>query len=173
MVVTQDTLSSTALASPLTPVLVGDSQKDQPRKTMKLTQAHRATTRGRCARRRVPFAHRQLLQYQDPRFSRFVFRSDERATVRRSNRLREPTLAEHGGGSGVHLTIAYSSQTGFLPDKDPEFWLTAVATVPDGDHQLLAKGEATNTLLPGIYPHLRVRTQECKFTTIDGRRIRG
>ena len=69
--------------------------------------------------------------------------------------------------SEVHLTIAYSSQTGFLPDKDPEFWLTAVATVPDETIQLLAEGAATDTLLPGVYPGLyEYVPQECEFTTI-------
>jgi len=42
--------------------------------------------------------------------------------------------------SEAHVVIANSSQTGFLPDQDPEFWLTAVATVPDETIQLLAEG---------------------------------
>ena len=84
-----------------------------------------------------PFAHKAAPQYpKDPRFSEFVFHSNEEPTVKDqtdSVNLRWP----HTEASEAHLTIAYSSQTGFLPDKDPEFWLTAVATVPD---QLLAEG---------------------------------
>lgn len=116
-----------------------------------------------------PFAHKaSALQYpQDPRFSEFVFQSDEEPTVKDqtdSVNLRWPNTE----ATEAHLTIAYSSQTGFLPDKDPEFWLTAVATVPDETIQLLTEGAATDTLLPGIYPGLyEYVPQECKFTTID------
>ena len=115
-----------------------------------------------------PFVHKATPQYpKDPRFSEFVFRSDEEPTVKDrtdSVNVRWPNME----ASEVHLTIAYSSQTGFLPDKDPEFWLTAVATVPDETIQLLAEGAATDTLLPGIYPHLyEYVPQGCKFTTID------
>ena len=115
-----------------------------------------------------PFVHKATPQYpKDPRFSEFVFRSDEEPTVKDrtdSVNVRWPNME----ASEAHLTIAYSSQTGFLPDKDPEFWLTAVATVPDETIQLLAEGETTNTLLPGIYPHLyEYVPQGCKFTTID------
>lgn len=115
-----------------------------------------------------PFAHKAAPQYpKDPRFSEFVFRSDEEPTVKDqtdSVNVRWPNME----ASEAHLTIAYSSQTGLLPDQDPEFWLTAVATVPDETIQLLAKGETTNTLLPGIYPHLyEYVPQECQFTTID------
>ena len=114
-----------------------------------------------------PFAHKTAPQYpKDPRFSEFVFRSDEEPTVQDrtdSVNLRWPNME----ASEVHLTIAYSSQTGFLPDKDPEFWLTAVATVPDETIQLLAEGAATDTLLPGVYPGLyEYVPQECEFTTI-------
>ena len=110
-----------------------------------------------------PFAHKTAPQYpKDPRFSEFVFRSDEEPTVKDrtdSVNVRWPNME----ASEAHLTIANSSQTGFLPDQDPEFWLTAVATI-----QLLAEGAATDTLLPGIYPHLyEYVPQECKFTTID------
>ena len=101
-----------------------------------------------------PFAHKAAPQYpKDPRFSEFVFHSDEEPTVKDqtdSVNVRWPNME----ASEAHLTIAYSSQTGFLPDQDPEFWLTAVATVPDETIQLLAEGETTDTLLPGIYPHL-------------------
>ena len=78
-----------------------------------------------------PFAHKTAPQYpKDPRFSEFVFRSDEEPTVKDrtdSVNVRWPNME----ASEAHLTIANSSQTGFLPDQDPEFWLTAVATVPD------------------------------------------
>ena len=116
-----------------------------------------------------PFAHKASTpQYpQDPRFSEFVFQSDKEPTIKDqtdSVNVRWP----HMEASDAHLTIAYSSQTGFLPDKDPEFWLTAVAAVPDETIQLLAEGAATDTLLPGIYPGLyEYVPQECQFTTID------
>ena len=104
---------------------------------------------------------------QDPRFAEFVYKSDEEPTVQDrtdSVNVRWPNM----DASEAHLTIANSSQTGFLPDQDPEFWLTAVATVPDETIQLLAKGAAANTLLPGIYPHLyEYVPQECEFTTIN------
>ena len=115
-----------------------------------------------------PFAHKASPQYpKDPRFAEFVFRSDEEPTIKDrtdSVNVRWPNME----ASEAHLTIANSSQTGFLPDQDPEFWLTAVATVPDETIQLLAEGAATDTLLPGIYPGLyEYVPQECKFTTID------
>ena len=116
-----------------------------------------------------PFAHKTSApQYpKDSRFSEFVFHSDEEPTVKTqtdSVNVRWPNM----DASEAHLTIAYSSQTGFLPDQDPEFWLTAVATIPDETIQLLAKGAAANTLLPGIYPHLyEYVPQECEFTTIN------
>lgn len=117
----------------------------------------------------TPFAHKASApQYpQDPRFSEFVFQSDEEPTVKDqtdSVNLRWPNME----ATEAHLAIAYSSQEGFLPDKDPEFWLTAVATVPDTTIQLLAERAATDTLLPGIYPGLyEYVPQECQFTTID------
>ena len=116
-----------------------------------------------------PFAHKASApQYpKDPRFAEFVYKSDEEPTVKTqtdSVNVRWPNME----ASEAHLTIAYSSQTGLLPDQDPEFWLTAVATVPDETIQLLEEGAAANTLLPGIYPHLyEYVPQECRFTTID------
>ena len=104
---------------------------------------------------------------QDPRFAEFVYKSDETPTVQDrtdSVNVRWPNME----ASEAHLTIANSSQTGFLPDQDPEFWLTAVATVPDETIQLLEEGAAADTLLPGIYPHLYGYVpQECEFTTIN------
>ena len=115
-----------------------------------------------------PFVHKATPHYpKDPRFAKFVFQSDKDPTVKDqtdSVNLRWPNME----ASEAHLAIAYSSQTGFLPDKDPESWLTAVATVPDETIQLLAEGETTDTLLPGIYPHLyEYVPQDCEFTTID------
>lgn len=116
----------------------------------------------------TPFAHKAAPQYpKDPRFSEFVFHSDEEPTVKTqtdSVNVRWPNME----ASEAHLTVAYSSQTGFLPDQDPEFWLTAVATVPDETIQLLAEGAAADSRLPGIYPYLyEYVPQECEFTTID------
>ncbi len=116
-----------------------------------------------------PFAHKTSApQYpKDPRFAEFVFQSDKEPTIKDqkdSVNLRWPNME----ASEAHLTIAYSSQTGFLPDKDPEFWLTAVAAIPDETIQLLTEGAATDTLLPGIYPGLyEYVPQGCQFTTID------
>ena len=104
---------------------------------------------------------------QDPRFAEFVYKSDEEPTVQYrtdSVNVRWPNLE----ASEVHVVVEYSPALAFIPAQDPEFWLTAVATVPDETIQLLAEGEATDTLLPGIYPHLyEYVPQECKFTTID------
>ena len=95
---------------------------------------------------------------QDPRFAEFVYKSDEEPNVRWPNT----------NASEVHVVVEYSPALAFIPAQDPEFWLTAAATVPDETIQLLAEGEATDTLLPGIYPHLyEYVPQECKFTTID------
>ena len=116
-----------------------------------------------------PFTHKTSApQYpKDSRFSEFVFHSDEDPTVKDrtdSVNVRWPNME----ASEAHLTIANSSQTGFLPDQDPEFWLTAVATVPNETIQLLAKGAAANTLLPGIHPSLYGYVpQGCQFTTIN------
>ena len=116
-----------------------------------------------------PFTHKSSAPQhpKDSRFSEFVFQSDKEPTIKDqtdSVNVRWPNME----ASEAHLTIAYSSQTGFLPDKDPEFWLTAVATVPDETIQLLTEGAATDTLLPGVYPGLyEYVPQACKFTTID------
>ena len=104
---------------------------------------------------------------QDPRFAEFVYKSDEEPTVQDrtdSVNVRWPNLE----ASEVHVVVEYSPALAFIPAQDPEFWLNAVATVPDETIQLLAEGETTNTLLPGIYPHLyEYVPQECEFTTID------
>ena len=104
---------------------------------------------------------------EDPRFAEFVYKSDETPTVKDridSVNVRWPNT----NASEVHVVIEYSPALAFLPAQDPEFWLTAVATVPDETIQLLAEGATTDTLLPGIYPHLyEYVPQECEFTTID------
>ena len=106
---------------------------------------------------------------QDPRFAEFVYKSDEEPTVQNrtdSVNVRWPNLE----ASEVHVVVEYSPALAFIPAQDPEFWLTAVATVPDETIQLLAEGEATDTLLPGIYPHLyEYVPQDCQFTTIDAK----
>lgn len=118
-----------------------------------------------------PFTHKSAPQYpKDPRFAEFVFQSDKEPTIKDqtdSVNLRWPNTK----ASDAHIVTAYSSQTGFLPDQDPEFWLTAVATVPDETIQLLAEGAATDTLLPGIYPHLyEYVPQECEFNSVPANR---
>ena len=104
---------------------------------------------------------------EDPRFAEFTFDSDNKPTVKDridSVNVRWPNT----NASEVHVVIEYSPALAFLPAQDPEFWLTAVATVPDETIQLLAEGATTDTLLPGIYPHLyEYVPQECEFTTID------
>ena len=120
-----------------------------------------------------PFTPRNMpaatpTQYpQDPRFAEFVYKSDEEPTVQDrtdSVNVRWPNLE----ASEVHVVVEYSPALAFIPAQDPEFWLTAVATVPDETIQLLAEGAATDTLLPGIYPGLyEYVPQECQFTTID------
>ena len=104
---------------------------------------------------------------QDPRFHEFVYKSDETPTVKDridSVNVRWPNM----NASEAHVVIEYSPALAFLPAQDPEFWLTAVATVPDETIQLLAEGAATDTLLPGVYPGLyEYVPQECEFTTID------
>lgn len=116
-----------------------------------------------------PFTHKSSAPQhaKDSRFSEFVFKSDETPTVKDrtdSVNVRWPNT----NASEAHIVTEYSSQTGFLPDQDPEFWLTAVATVPNETIQLLAEGAAADTLLPGIHPSLyEYVPQECAFTTID------
>ena len=104
---------------------------------------------------------------QDPRFYEFIFESDEEPAVKtRTNSVNVQWPNTHA--SEAHIVLEYSPALAFLPAQDPEFWLTAVATVPDETIQLLAEGAATDTLLPGIYPHLYAYVpQECQFTTID------
>ena len=104
---------------------------------------------------------------QDPRFSEFVFESDEEPTVKArtdSVNVRWPNME----ASEAHVVLEYSPALAFIPAQDPEFWLTAVATVPDETVQLLTEGTTTDTLLPGIYPDLdEYVPQDCHFTNID------
>ena len=104
---------------------------------------------------------------EDPRFAEFVYKSDETPTVKDrtdSVNIRWPNAKT----SEAHVVVEASPALAFIPAQDPEFWLTAVATVPDETIQLLEEGAAANTLLPGIYPHLyEYVPQECRFTTID------
>ena len=104
---------------------------------------------------------------EDPRFAEFVYKSDETPTVKDrtdSVNIRWPNAKT----SEAHVVVEASPALAFIPAQDPEFWLTAVATVPDETIQLLAEGAATDTLLPGIYPGLyEYVPQECQFTTID------
>lgn len=103
---------------------------------------------------------------QDPRFAEFVYKSDETPTVKDrtdSVNIRWPNAK----ASEAHVVVEASPALAFIPAQDPEFWLTAVATVPDETIQLLTEGAVTDTLLPGIYPHLyEYVPQECEFTTI-------
>ena len=106
---------------------------------------------------------------EDPRFAEFTFDSDNKPTVQeRTDSFNErwPGLQATEG----HVTIEYSPSD-LLPNPDPELWVTGVATVPDETIQLLAEGEATNTLLPGIYPHLyEYVPQECEFNSVPADR---
>ena len=70
--------------------------------------------------------------------------------------------------SEAHVVVEASPALAFIPAQNPEFWLTGVATIPDETIQLLTEGAVTDTLLPGICPHLyEYVPQECEFTTID------
>lgn len=103
---------------------------------------------------------------QDPRFAEFVYKSDETPTVKDrtdSVNIRWP----NANASEAHVVVEASPALAFIPAQDPEFWLTAVATVPDETIDLLAEGAAADTLLPGIHPSLYGYVpQECQFTTI-------
>lgn len=70
--------------------------------------------------------------------------------------------------SEAHVVVEASPALAFIPAQNPEVWLTGVATIPDETIQLLTEGAVTDTLLPGIYPHLYEHVpQECEFTMID------
>ena len=103
---------------------------------------------------------------EDPRFAEFTFDSDNKPTVQeRTDSFNErwPGLQATEG----HVTIEYSP-SGLLPNPDPEFWLTGVATVPDETITALMEGTTSSALLPGIYPGLyQYVPQDCHFSTID------
>ena len=89
---------------------------------------------------------------EDPRFAEFTFDSDNKPKVQeRTDSFNErwPGLQATEG----HVTIEYSP-SGLLPNPDPEFWLTGVATVPDETITALMEGTTSSALLPGIYPGL-------------------
>lgn len=78
---------------------------------------------------------------------------------------RWPELA----ATNAHLTLAYSRQVPFMPDIEPEFWMTGVANISDDAiTMLLDKPNNYKTLLPGIYPGLyKYVPEDCSFTNID------
>ena len=117
-----------------------------------------------------PFAPKASAPHypQDPRFSEFVHDSDEKPTVKTrigSINERWPVME----ASHAHVVVEKSRSTGFIPDQDPEFWITAVATVPDETIAALTEHAIGDTaLLPGIYPGLyEYVPQECHFTDVD------
>ena len=103
---------------------------------------------------------------EDPRFAEFTYKTDGEIKVQeRTDSFNErwPGLQATEG----HVTIEYSP-SGLLPNPDPEFWLTGVATVPTDTVTKLTEGaDGSNTLLPGIYPGLyQYVPQDCHFVTI-------
>ena len=118
-----------------------------------------------------PFVHKATPQYpKDPRFSEFVFDFNEEPKIQTrvdSLNLRWPGLA----ASEAHITVEYSRSGFGIPQTEPEFWITAVATVPDKTiTQLVDNNIGDTSLLPGIYPGLyEYVPQDCQFTTIDAK----
>lgn len=116
-----------------------------------------------------PFVHKAAPQYpKDPRFSEFVFDFNEEPKIQTrvdSLNLRWPGLA----ASEAHITVEYSRSGFGIPQTEPEFWITAVATVPDKTiTQLVDNNIGDTSLLPGIYPGLyEYVPQDCQFTTIN------
>ena len=105
---------------------------------------------------------------QDPRFAEFTYETDDELEVQERIDSFNERIPGLGATDGHVLVAHFRDGADRQPTPDRQFWLTAVATVPDETIQLLAEGEATDTLLPGIYPHLyEYVPQECKFTTID------
>ena len=117
-----------------------------------------------------PFAPKASTpQYpKDPRFAEFVFDFNEEPKVQTrvdSLNVRWPGIA----ATEAHVTIEYSRSGLGVPQTEPEFWITAVATVPDETIAQLIDGSiGDSSLLPGIYPGLyEYVPQDCQFTTID------
>lgn len=105
---------------------------------------------------------------QDPRFSEFVFDFNEEPKVQTrvdSLNLRWPKI----NATEAHVVVEYSRSGIGVPQTEPEFWITAVATVPDETIAQLINGSIDDSsLLPGIYPGLyEYVPQDCHFTTID------
>lgn len=117
-----------------------------------------------------PFAHKASApQYpQDPRFAEFKYETDDKLEVQERVDSFNERIPKLGATDGHVLVAHFRDGASWQPTPDRQFWLTAVATVPDETIQLLAEGAATDTLLPGIYPGLyEYVPQECQFTTID------
>ena len=118
-----------------------------------------------------PFAHKASPQYpKDPRFAEFVFDFNEEPQIRQrvdSLNFRWPGLA----ATEAYVTVEYSRSGFGIPQTEPEFWITAVATVPDETiTQLVDNNIGESSLLPGIYPGLyEYVPQDCQFTTIDAK----
>ena len=117
-----------------------------------------------------PFAPKASApQYpQDPRFAEFVFDFNEEPKVQ----TRVDSLNERWPGiaaTEAHVTVEYSRSGIGVPQTEPEFWITAVATVPDETIAQLIDGSiGDSSLLPGIYPGLyEYIPQDCHFTNID------
>ncbi|MGC9808408.1 MULTISPECIES: hypothetical protein [Actinomycetes] len=105
---------------------------------------------------------------QDPRFSEFVFDFNEEPKVQTrvdSLNLRWPKI----NATEAHVVVEYSRSGIGVPQTEPEFWITAVATVPDETIAQLINGSiGDSSLLPGIYPGLyEYVPQDCHFTNID------
>ena len=67
---------------------------------------------------------------QDPRFSEFVFDFNEEPKVQTrvdSLNLRWPKI----NATEAHVVVEYSRSGIGVPQTEPEFWITAVATFPD------------------------------------------
>ena len=105
---------------------------------------------------------------QDPRFSEFVFDFNEEPKVQTrvdSLNLRWPKI----NATEAHVVAEYSRSGIGVPQTEPEFWITAVVTVPDETIAQLINGSIDDSsLLPGIYPGLyEYVPQDCHFTNID------
>ena len=102
---------------------------------------------------------------EDPRFAEFTYKTDGTIEVQeRTDSFNErwPGLQATEG----HVTIEYSP-SGLLPNPDPEFWLTGVATVPDETITALMESATSSALLPGIYPGLYSQVPPtCQFSTV-------
>ena len=81
--------------------------------------------------------------------------------------FRWPGLA----ATDAYVTVEYSRSGFGIPQTEPEYWITAVATVPDETiAQLVDNNIGDTSLLPGIYPGLYEHVpQNCQFTTIDAK----